>query len=252
VLKNIHHYPPPFQHNDGHIFECLTCAVLSNGTRWNSLRPRLPAIKRILFGYDLIQIASLSDVAINLIYQRQIQPLSIPSRILLTTKLQWIRDNAATFLQIQERHGSAWHFIRDFLGVAPDPVRHCYLHPQDNELLTYFVSGPYKLKGVGKAICCEFFNNIGIDEFKPDVHTTRFFRRLGLHRTGLEVSQSPNDVRAIGIRIAETLRRPRKFVDSHIWCFCAEGEGEICTADDPKCGSCMLKTKQPELCRGKL
>lgn len=252
VLKNIHHYPPPFQQNDGHIFECLTWAVLSNGTKWNSLKPRLPAIKRILFGYNLTQIASLSDVTIDEIYQRQIEPLSIPSRILLTTKLRWTRDNAKTFLQIQERYGSAWCFIKGTLGGAPDLSHDCYLHPQDDRLLTCFVSGPYKLKGVGKAICCEFFNNIGVDEFKPDVHTTRFFNRVDLDRTRLAVSQKPDDVRAIGIKIAETLQQPRKFVDSHIWCFCAEGEGEICTEDDPKCGSCSLKTKQPQLCAGVL
>lgn len=42
----------------------------------------------------------------------------------------------------------------------------------------------------------------------------------------------------------------KEFVDNHIWCFCAEGEGEICTENDPKCDLCMLNIKQPQLCPG--
>jgi hypothetical protein len=177
----------------------------------------------------------------------------------METKLLWIRDNAKIFLQIQKRHGSVWHFIETNLGASAFNHTHgCYIHPKDDYLLKCFSKGAFKLNGVRLAICCEFFNNTGVDEFKPDVHTISFLNRVNLDRTKARVSRMPDDTRAIGITIAETLQKPRRFVDSYIWRFCAEGkgkgegegEGEICTEDDPKCHLCELKTRQPQLCQG--
>jgi hypothetical protein len=102
---------------------------------------------------------------------------------------------------------------------------------------------------VGLGTCCEFFKNIGIDEFKPDVHTISFLNRINIDRTKAKVSRNPIDVREIGITVAQTLLKPRAFVDSLIWCLCADYEGEICTENDPKCYLCKLKD-EPELCLG--
>ena len=151
---------------------------------------------------------------------------------------------------IQTTHGSVWRFLETNLGGTPFNHAHgCYIHPNDNRLIKYLTSpsSRYKLSGVGLAICCEFFNNIGIDEFKPDRHTIRFLNRIGILS-----SESPEEARRVGITIAQTLERPRKYVDSHIWVFCADGEGEICTQNKRKrkCNLCQLKNVQPQLCSG--
>lgn len=127
-----------------------------------------------------------------------------------------------------------------------------YIQPHDDKLIGCFIdpNSDFKLSGVGLATCCEFFNNIGIDEFKPDTHTVSFLNRIDLNRSSVRISRRPDLIRKVGITISETLGKPRKYVDGHIWCFCAEGEGEICTEDDPKCDLCQLKIQEPQLCLG--
>jgi 3-methyladenine DNA glycosylase Tag len=248
ILGRVTHYPKPFLQNDTYIFEQLTPAVMSNGTKYYLLKPHLPALKVILFGYDIGRTAALSDSVINALFLTQIQPLRIPSKIKLERKLLWIRDNAKTFLKIQRSHGSVWHFLEANLGGTPFNHAHgCFIHPNDDRLIKYLtaLSSKYKLSGVGQAICCEFFNSIGIDEFKPDRHTIRFLNRVGILK-----SRSTDQARQVGITIAKTLGQPRKYVDSHIWVFCADGEGEICTENNPRCHVCQLKNQQLQLCQG--
>jgi hypothetical protein len=243
ALTQIGDSPAPFRRDDTHMFGCLTEAVLSNGTKSELLTPHLSEIKRILFNYNVALIAGLSNSAINTLYLSQIKPLRIPSRQKLERQLLRTRDNANKFLYIQEHHGSVWHFIETSLGGMPlDNNYRCYIHPKDDALLKSFSSGPLKLKGVGLPICCEFLNNIGIDEFKPDVHTTRFLN----NRIRVAPGHKPTDIRRTGIAIAETLAMPRKYVDNHIWVFCAAAG--VCTDKNPKCHSCWLNIKQPRLC----
>lgn len=242
--------------DDAHIFQWLPPAILSSGTKYHLLEPHLPSIRRMLFNYNIAQIANLSDGAIEKLYLSQMKPLRIPSRPLPRpkppwTRLMWVRNNADKFQQIQHQYGSVWHFMETNLSKTVFNGAHgCYIHPNDDWLLKCFSQGRFKLDGVGPAICCEFFNNIGIDEFKPDVHTTRLLNRIRLDRTQVRVSLRQDDVRRIGIIIAQTLRKPRACVDSHMWVFCADDKGEVCTEDNPKCRSCWLRIKDPILCDG--
>lgn len=256
VLAHINHYPQRFVRDDAYIFEWLTPAILSTGTKYCLLEPHLATIKRVLLNYDIAQVAGLADSDIIALYLNHIEPLRIPSRPLPRgqppwTRLIWIRDNAKRFQEMQRRYGSVWHFIETNLGGTRLSHAHgCYIHPNDGYLLKCFSQGPFKLGGVGYAICCEFFKNIGVDEFKPDTHTISFLNRISLDRRSVNCSTKPHDVRSIGIAIAQTLGVARAYVDSHIWVFCAEGEGEICTEDDLRCGSCRLKGNDPMFCKG--
>jgi len=244
VLSNINAYPKPFPANDQVIFEYLVLAVFSNQTKWKFLKPHLPEIKNALFNYNINLIAALSDIAVHQIYMQKIYRLKIPSGIKIEKKLLWIRNNASTFLKIQKQFGSVLNFMQTELAGSPfDDIHNCYIHPNDKQLLKHFSKGMFKLGGVGDAICCEFFNGIGIDEFKPDVHTCRFIKRIGIVPSG-----NKDKVREAGITIARTLGQPRKYVDSHLWIFCADGEGEICTEKTPQCHVCQLKNIQPQLC----
>jgi hypothetical protein len=107
------------------------------------------------------------------------------------------------------------------------------------------------------AICCEFFNNIGIDEFKPDEHAIIVLvsiRVAGnkskgpeeIREEGAVKKESDKDIRKIGIKIAETLGKPRKYVDSLLWNF----GRSICTTRNPTCNSCRLKIEEPPFCQG--
>ena len=107
------------------------------------------------------------------------------------------------------------------------------------------------------AICCEFFNNIGVDELKPDVHVIRVLGSIGIkgmtnqdpekaREEGKENKENNADVRLIGIMIAETLGKPRKYVDLLFWNF----GRNVCKKVDPTCKTCKLKTEHPPFCKG--
>jgi len=248
-VQKIQEAPKPFPLDDAGIFEGLCEAILTRQASWASVQKILPALKISLFNYDVNKVSALADSDIKALsnqYKGKVKARFFENELFA------IRDNAKVFQKIMSEYGSVCAFIKSYLPAQSyDQSCNCYIRPADDPLIKCFIDrdSTFKLHDVGLAICCEFFNNIGIDEFKPDVHTTRFLNRVNLNRGTVRVSEEDRDVRKIGILIAETLQKPRKYVDSHIWCFCAEGEGEICTENDPKCDSCML-IKQPQLCPG--
>jgi hypothetical protein len=176
----------------------------------------------------------------------------ISSRIKTERKLKWIRDSAKVFQKISKETGApVWQFVKNNLDQNQyDHSHQCYVQPNDDSLKRCFIDGgsKSKLPGVGPAICDEFFNSIGIDEFKPDGHTINFLSRINL--AGAVRTRKPNRIRDIGIQMARSLSEPRKYVDSHIWHYCAETEGEICTENDPQCNVCRLEIDEPQLCKG--
>ncbi len=250
AMNRIQETPGPFPPNDDGVLEGLSGAILSIRAVWASVQSIWPDLKGELSNFHIKSVAALTDNDIqNLFgkYRRKVRARSLKDQLFA------IRDNAKVFQRIMSEHGSVCDFIKSYLPAAAyDPSYKCYIRPADAPLIKCFTDpkGTFKLRKVGAQVCCEFFNNIGIDAFKADVHTIRFLNRINLDRTEVRVSRKPDDVRQIGTTIANTLQKPRKFVDSHIWCFCAEGEGEICTDNDPKCDLCFLYTEQPQFCKG--
>ena len=249
-MNRIRGIPKPFPSNDKDVLEALSEAILTRQANFASIVRILPALKVSLSNYNINSVAALTDSQIRGLaahYKGKVQAR------FFEIELFAIRDNAIALQPIMSPPGSVCTFIKSYLPAAAyNPSCNCYIRPADSPLIKCFTDpgSKFKLHGVGLAICCEFFNNIGIDECKPDVHTISFLNRISLDSTKVKVSRRPDDVRGIGIRIADTLQKPRAFVDSHMWVFCAEDEGEICTEDDPKCTSCMLKTQEPQLCLG--
>ena len=98
----------------------------------------------------------------------------------------------------------------------------------------------YKIKKMGEALACEYLRNVGVDCFKPDVHLKRI---LGNERLCMIDKVDPSfselysamDVlkKETGLWMAQ--------IDYIIWAFCADGFGEICTAN-PKCSKCVLRS----------
>ena len=242
--------PKPFPLNDAGVLEGLSEAILTRQALWTSVKRILPELKVSLFNYNVHSVAALTDHDITEIYSQYKD--RVKARF-FEDELFAIRDNAIIFRQIMFKHGSVCTFIRSYLPVSDyDSASKCYIRPIDAALKKYFIDyySGVKLHSVGLAICCEFFNNIGIDDFKPDVHTTSFLNRIALDKSQVRVSHKAEDVRGIGVLIANTLKKPRKYVDSHIWHLCAEGEGQVCMENDPQCSSCWLKIKEPILCGG--
>jgi hypothetical protein len=245
----IQRLPAVFCEDDDYILEGLAKAILTRQADWSTIRPILKDLKSDLSGYNVDAVAALTDQSITELHAEYKKRVSV---WLLASELKAIRDNARRFQRLGSGHGPVWQIIRTHLRPDDyDRSVECYIRPQDDDLIHRFAdAGEFKLSLVGLAICCEFFNNIGIDEFKPDVHTTRFLRRIDLDLTRCSIPSGDAGVREIGITIAQTTGKPRKLVDSHIWLFCANREAEVCRENNPKCDDCLLRTEMPRLCRG--
>jgi thermostable 8-oxoguanine DNA glycosylase len=235
--------------NDARIFEKLSIAILAGNTTYDDLKDNLPEIGRAFLDWDIEEIARLSNPAINGLYRDKIGQLNIctgdtPEKT--ESKLRWIRDDAHVFRNIQERHGSVWEFIGGLFSTEGQEA-----------LIQSFAYGsgkyPIKLRGVGLATCCEFLKGIGFDEFKPDRHAIRFFRRIRLMENSGGMSGTDERARAIGITIAnniasEEILQPRKYVDALVWNLCAAKRGQICAKYAAKKLQCRLYTDTPRLC----
>ncbi len=251
TMSRIPTTPKSFPGNDNEILEQLSEAILTIQAVWASVKRILPDLRVSFFNYNISSVASLGDNAIldiAALYKGKVQSRFFEKELLA------IRDNAQVFqMIINDTREPLRSYVKSRLPAAAyDPSCNYYIRPADDHLLEHFIhpSSKFKLRLAGLAVCCEFFKNMGIDEFKPDVHATRFLNRINLNRSNVRVSGRPEDVREIGIRMADTLKAPRACVDGHVWVFCAEDEGEICTGDDPECESCQLRIKEPVLCKG--
>lgn len=244
-IGDIRQHPKEFRQDDSYTFEGLFAGVLSRQADFNTIKPNLSVIGSCFFNYDTDEVAALSDADVDQIYWEKVKPLKIKARF-LQDELEYMRDNAKMFQKIKyEQTCDVWQFIKSKLNSnAYDDSRKCYIWPDDDDLIECFIrSGSrYKLSGVGLAICCEFFNNIGIDEFKPDALITRFFYdRICISRT-----RRPKRIREIGLKMATNVAKPRAYVDSLIWHFCRT----VCKAE-PSCTtgtSCKLKTDHSPFC----
>ena len=89
------------------------------------------------------------------------------------------------------------------------------------------------------ALAWEYLRNVGINGAKPDIHLKRL---MGSERMGVSRYTDASDdevirevkrlVNATGLTLFE--------IDYIIWCYCANGKGEVGTAN-PNCSRCIIR-----------
>ena len=242
LIGKIQHPPSAFVRNDQYLFAGLCNAILSASADSDSIEAHTNEITRALCRYDIDSVARLSNAQVEKIYEEKIKPLRMSAQS-LKTELLYIRDDARIFRRIQrkDRNNSVWHFVEGFLQTGRSGCR-VIRGDKEADLIERLTnsSSPYKLRGVLLPILCEFLKNIGVDEFKPDRHIRRFF----YERIRLTLRDNPEEVRRIGVEMADRTERPRAYLDALMWHFCRA----ICRKRKPDCSSCGLYIDKPVLC----
>jgi 3-methyladenine DNA glycosylase Tag len=236
----VYPFPDFMKMDDRSIFEGLCKAIFTAQAKWETIEKNLDRIDSLLFNYDFRKIENLTDEEIERIYEEMME-MKVRDRF-LHGQLEYFRENACAFTNLLEKGTSIHKFLRKELS--------------DKEMLIKKLTSNgsrYKLSGVGFPICCEFFKNIGVDDFKPDVHMVYLFSRLGIAE--IKNPKAPTvkelySIRAAGMDIAKSNNEPFHVVDNVLWFFCAEGKAEICTTNNPKCSKCRLRIEEPAMCRG--
>lgn len=201
----------------------MVYSMLSNQTKWIRIQPHLAEIDELFYNYDPDRLLAADPQHL----EDGLRQFKCGNRAVHEQMLS-IGENIKTFQKIEVEYGSIDAFISSMppAGVAK----------------AFYASGsPYKLKQLGEALVWEYLRNVGIDACKPDVHVRTF---LGADRmgTGSKSPASLKDTYAQIDLLVEETGLLRVDVDAIIWSFCADGYGEVCTAD-PKCTICPIKSR---------
>lgn len=199
----------------------LVYSLLTNQTKWIRIEPHLKEIDKLFFYYDVDKIKTTTpDYFYNGLFDLKCGNIS--TRLQMET----LNENITIFEKIEKDYGS----IDTFVGHAP---------ASDIVQKLSKAGSIYKLRMIGEALAWEYLRNMGIDAAKPERHLRRFLSadRMG---TGTEIPATVNDVNEQINSLAEETGLMKSEIDNLIWEFCAEGYGEICTAD-PRCEECPIR-----------
>ena len=199
----------------------LIYSLLSNQRPWNRIVPHLSEIDSIFYNYDVDRVkATDGDFFANEICRIKCGNRNIASQ------MRNISKNIEIMEKIEQDYGSMDMFVTS--APAYEVVK---------SLSAY--NSKYKLYNVGEALAWEYLRNVGIDGVKPDVHLCRFF---GGNRMG-KGNHSPASMREVYetvLRVSKNTGLSMTLIDSLVWNYCAEGYGEVCTAN-PKCTQCPIR-----------
>lgn len=204
-------------HIRGMVYSLLSCE-----TPWERIEPNLKEIDKVFYDYDPDYIKS-QDPAL---FTYEIKELKCGNRN-IKRQMEALGDNVRVFERIEKEYGSLDEYINS--------------HDPEEVILAFSdYESEYKLKMMHISLVCEYLRNVGVDLAKPDRHLCRFF---GRDRMGKDSSESPATIEDVFCRIEDLVEETgllRVEIDNIIWSFCADGYGEICTAE-PHCDRCPIR-----------
>jgi len=197
----------------------LIYAQLSNQTKWVNIATKLSQIDKLFFSFDK---AKITQIQASYFYDG-IFALKCGN---IATKKQMLalHENILMLEQIEIEYGTLDHFYSTY--------------PAD-EIAKLLSGGKYKLKYMGYALAWEFLRNVGVDGAKPDLHMRRIFGSDRLSYSSAAIASEDDVIRIVDGISAET-GYYKSYIDNLLWSYCADGYGEICTAN-PKCAVCIVK-----------
>lgn len=218
---------PVLQRESGKIFSLnehirgMIYSLLTNIKKWNEIEPKLQKIDSIFFNYNSDEIKKHEGTY----FEKEIEKIKC-GNVNIKKQMSELKYNIEIFENIINEYGSMDAFVTS----------------EKSEVIVKFISSQnskYKLKNIGETLAWEYLRNVGIDGGKPDRHLKRFF---GCNRIAIseEEDASNDEVTKELNKLAATKEYNRFEIDYLIWCYCASGKGEICTAN-PNCKKCVIK-----------
>lgn len=213
----------------------MAYSMLTSGASWNRVEPnididtgRIPLIDEIFCQYDANALLSANPMALV----NEVLAHTLGTPYLKNQIDALVQINIGKLLSLEKEYGSIDTYYKTFIN-------------EDTTLksLVRALSDPKskdKLSQMGEALTAEYLKNVGYDIAKPDRHICRI---LGSKILGCSEHEIVPPYEAIDIiaNIATELYRPAAEVDYILWSYCANGYGEICTKNKPKCVICTVQ-----------
>jgi len=204
------------EHLQGLIYSQMSAQAV-----WANIERHFKQIDELFFHYNIHEINGRDGSY----FSKGIISIGCGSR-LTNKQMVVLHKNIEIMLSIVADYGS----MDDFVTSAP--AQQIVRKLSDSQ-------SKYKLHQVGPALAWEYIRNVGIDGAKPDLHMKRIF---GSSRLGCSKHESASDEEIFTTvkRLSEETGYFMAQIDYILWCFCAKGQGEICTAE-PHCGQCPIR-----------
>lgn len=211
----------------------MVYAMLSSGISWKQVENgieeqtgRITALDEILYNYDPDKLLSANPEDLR----DKIKAHKWASQSTLKQMNGLIRTNIPKLIEFQEEYGSIDAYYQRFIE-------------EDSTFQSLIVNlsragSQDKFAEMGEALTAEYLRNIGYDMSKPDRHICRI---LGANHLGCSDHETVPVFEAMEIvkQIASLCGRHIANVDYILWSYCANGYGEICTAQRPMCWVCV-------------
>ena len=213
----------------------MVYSMLSSGISWqrveggidNDTGKSIP-IDEIFHQYSVEKIMQFSPEELR----DKIKELHCASLQTLAQMKALLKANIPKLLAIEEQHCSIDNFYQHFINADPSLNTLVLVLSEKNS--------KYNLSQMGEALTAEYLRNVGYDISKPDRHIRRILgsKYLGCSEFEIVPIYEAFDIVA---EIAAELGKPVAKVDYILWSYCANGYGEICTLNKPKCENCVAK-----------
>lgn len=210
----------------------MVYAMLSSGISWKQVEGgvdektgRIIALDEILYNYDTEKLLSADPSELR----DKIKAYKWASQSTLKQMNGLIHTNIQKLIGFEEKCGSIDAYYQRF--IEEDPTY--------QSLITNLskADSQDKFAEMGAALTAEYLRNVGYDMSKPDRHIRRILGSNYLCCSDSEVVPV-FDAMEIVNQIALLCGRRVAEVDYILWSYCANGYGEICTIQKPKCGVC--------------
>lgn len=211
----------------------MVYAMLSLRFKWKQVEGavdentgRITELDEILYNYDPEML--LSADPLDLVKKIETHKWGSQRRKEQITGL--INTNIPKLIGFQKKSGSSVDaYYQQF--IEKDPTFQLLITNLAKD------GSPDKIAELADAGIPEYLRNVGYDIAKPDTHVRRI---LGSDRLGCSEREPADALEAMEIvkQIALLCDRSAAEVDYILWSYCADGYGEICTAQIPKCAEC--------------
>lgn len=213
----------------------MVYSMLSSGIAWERVENgidiktgRIKPIDDIFHNYDVDYLLQCSPETLA----EEIKNLGCASQSTRKQMKALVSKNINKLISYEKNYGSIDSYYKTFIE-------------QDNTLKTLVrqladTSSENKFDEMAEALTAEYLKNVGYDIAKPDRHIRRI---LGSKILGCSEYEEVPVYEAFDIvaEIAKEINKPVAEVDYILWSYCANGYGEICTKDNPKCDKCVAK-----------
>lgn len=218
----------------------MVYSMLSSGISWERVESitdletgKLTAVDVLFHQYDPDYILSCEPSQLR----DSLKSMSLASQYTNKQMQALINTNIPKLMSIEKDFGSIDSYYSKF--IKDDNITCLVRQLSSSDSMD-------KLFQMGEALTAEYLKNVGYDLAKPDRHICRI---LGSNCLACSDSETVPLFEAFEIvsAIAKELNKPSAEVDYILWAYCANGYGEICTVNNPKCEIC----KASSICKSK-